>query len=40
MGKLRNEDVARETRINVRAEMLEERGEEKKEQTDHGKGPG
>lgn len=30
--------MARETRISVRAEMLEEREKEMKEQTDHGKG--
>lgn len=37
---MRNEDVARETRINVRAETSEERGEEMREQADHGKGQG
>lgn len=40
LGKMRNKDMARETRINVRAEAPEERGEEMREQADHGKGPG
>lgn len=37
---MRNEDVARETRIDVRAEMPKERGGEMREQADHGRGPG
>lgn len=37
---MRNKDVTREIRINVKAETLVERGEEMRQQADHGKGPG